>query len=352
MTKYCLKLFILLLVLLSMSCQKSRLDKEYTRIIKQTLEERMPYVFKQSIYLRKPQSLQLSGLVGIAFSKKYIAALSREGFVHLWSAKGEYITQVGVSGKSPGAYSTSPGPGGFAFIGEDQIIVVDRKRNIVNKYSIDQNGAVNFNDDFDLVKYNKVPADFIHVDSKYIYFYYPHGHKGSPLLVIADKNMKSARAFIPLDKNYFTGSMVRSFFVTEGKALLRAPFNSKELKYYSPFLYVVNTEGKFEKKINIGNDKVFSLDVSNKIIVADTLPIEGKTPEKSFYSLQSGQLLYSTTDTKHVYNSNNIKPKNLQLMGTTKNAGEDGSLYIYAENSLDKDCAAVLHIYELDLGIR
>lgn len=335
-----------------LSCGLSKKDKEYTQIIKKTLEERMPYVFKQSIYLHKPKSVLFSGIVGISFSKNYIAALSREGFVHLWSANGAYITQVGVSGKSPGAYTTSPGPGGFAFTGDDQIIVVDRKRNIVNKYSIEPNGSVSFIDDFDLAKYNRVPADFIHVDSKYIYFYYPHGYKGSPLLVIADKMLKSARAFIPLDRNYFTGSMFRSFFVTEGKALLRAPFNSKELKYFSPLLYIVNTDGKFERKIDIGNDKVFSLDVSNKIIVADSLPTTGNTPGRSFYSLDTGKLLYTTTEPTHLFDSNNIKPKNSQLLGTTKIAGEEGRLYIYVENSLEEDCAAVLHIYELDLGIR
>lgn len=344
--------FIIFTVSFLLSCGLSKKDKEYTQIIKKTLEERMPYVFKQSIYLHKPKSSQISGIVGVSFSKNYIAALSREGFVHLWSANGAYITQVGVSGKSPGAYSTSPGPGGFAFIGEDQIIIVDRKRNIVNKYSIEQNGRLSFIDDFDLAKYSKVPADFIHADSKYIYFYYPHGHKGSPLLVIADKMLKSARAFIPLDRNYFTGSMFRSFFVTEGKILLRAPFNSKDLKYFSPLLYIVNTNGKFERKIDIGNDKVFSLDVSNKIIVVDTLPINGASPGRSFYSIESGKLLYTTSEPTHLFDSNNIKPKNSQLMGTTKIAGEDGRFYIYVENSMDQECAAVLHIYELDLGIQ
>lgn len=343
-------IFLAVLLFFLIACNEHNNDRDYSEAIKKTLLERSPYLFKNSIYLKKPYSLDITGLSGVAFCDNFIAGLSRNGTIHLWKKTGEYITQVAKVGKGPGEYSTTPG--GFLFLGNTRMIIVDRNRNILNNYSISEKGDVTFLDDFDLAKFNKfAPAD-IRADSSHIFIYYPFGIKGGPMMVISNHDFSETRSYIPLDRNYFTGGVFKTFSVAEGVALVRAPYNSKEMRFFSPYLYVINKFGKFEHKIDIGYHGVIALDSSNKIIIVDAVFDQENLNETFYYSLSTGKLLHKSTVFNHSYKGVSARENDLKHDGRNIDAGNDNRYFIRAEMSKSKECAAILHIYELNLGIK
>ena len=66
-------IFLAVLLFFLIACNEHNNDRDYSEAIKKTLLERSPYLFKNSIYLKKPYSLDITGLSGVAFCDNFIA---------------------------------------------------------------------------------------------------------------------------------------------------------------------------------------------------------------------------------------------------------------------------------------